>query len=608
MIAEKLEAITFKILMGEFVSYVKSVHSNISIKSKFNIEAAYQKCKNVENVKTIWQVDKSVNLNGFYHPSKIRVKIDEQDSKDIVVDSLSVFPENSKVVIQGTAGQGKSILLRYLAGKALVNSSKIPIFVELRKVSDSKSIEELIIDALSELDIDIDSKDMRIFFESNKFALLFDAFDEVPESNVLNAISYLEKICHKYPSQFLLITSRPNAEVQKIPAFNVYNLLPLSMDDFEPMLNKFFSGNHNIVEQIIGSLKGDSNNVVELITTPLLLTLLAITYKSYNKIPTQLNEFYENIFHVLVNRHDSSKPGFVREYKSKLNERELENLFCVFCFFSMINEKTSLTRRDAVSILKKSSELSRIYPSSELSFLSDCIKNTCLIVEEGFVYHFVHKSIREYHSAKFISESEEGLKLKFYGSALKLWHKYRVELEFLKVIDELPYKKMFLYPMMKEVYDFYKGINLKKLSYEVFFENSCISFSSSGEVDETFYVSSFSDSIKNVNPLLLEYHSGDNGYDTTDFLGLINLTMGRQSNRFSIDFLKKFKSLKKELLKRENTIYIVSMSDFLSVYDNDDVIFNKVESSISNIIAGFEKLQDELNERENLINNMDFFG
>lgn len=447
MIGEAIVAEAFKLGLTEVVQYLKIKSSNFKNLGSINIEQAYIKAANIENVKTIWQVDKSVNLNNFYYPSNINI-----EGKSVCVTSLNIFPENGKIVIQGTAGQGKSILLRYLAGVALKKSQTIPLFIELRKITDRASLPNLICESLSELGISTTEKELDLVLSSNKFSLLLDAFDEVPESNLNITISHIEHLCAKHYRQQILVTSRPGAEIQKVNMFSVFNLEQLDESDFKPMLLKFFNNDDVTVHQIMKSLHENNNEIVNLVTTPLLLTLLAITYKTFNKIPMQLHEFYENIFHVLVNRHDSTKPGFRREYKSKLNERELEDLFCAFCFYSMIEDKTSLSRQEALKISKKSIDFTGIEPASEFSFLSDCIKNTCLLLEEGFNYHFIHKSIREYHSAKFISTSPDELKEKFYRINQDNVYKYRVELEFLRVIDEHCFKKYLLLPMYEKIF------------------------------------------------------------------------------------------------------------------------------------------------------------
>ncbi len=439
-------SVAFKAIFSEATEYLKSKIPTLKI-AKSNISDVYLKASNVENVKTIWQVDKNINLNEFYYPSKILVS-----GNKVLVDSLNSFPPNGKVIIQGIAGQGKSILLRYLAGKELKDGNKIPLFIELRKVSNKLTLERLILESISELGIDIDASQLSYIFKSNKFSLILDAFDEIPEKEIKATITYLEYLCSKYFSQQVIISSRPNSDIQMVTYFNVYNLAPLGPKDFTPILTKFFDNQKSIIDEIILSINKNTSNIEELLTTPLLLTLLTITYKSYNRIPMQLHEFYENLFHLLVSRHDATKPGFRREYKSELNEREIEDLFCAFSFYCMKMGKVSLTSKEANNAVLDAISITNITSVDGSDFLNDCVSNTSLILKEGLSYHFIHKSIREYHAASYIKYSPTELKEKFYSSAVWNSSKYYNELQFLSVIDQHSYNQLFLLPLYRIIF------------------------------------------------------------------------------------------------------------------------------------------------------------
>lgn len=61
-----------------------------------------------------------------------------------------------------------------------------------------------------------------------------------------------------------------------------------------------------------------------LLTTPLMLTLLVILYKTIQTIPETLPRFYEELFDVLFYRHDHSKPGFRRKRFTKLDDSAIK--------------------------------------------------------------------------------------------------------------------------------------------------------------------------------------------------------------------------------------------------------------------------------------------
>lgn len=511
-ISSAVVSTTFKLVMNELLASLKKKSSKFQ-KLKLNFEDSYRKAALVENVKTVWQIDKPVNLHNFYYPSRLIL-----DGKPHTFTSLNDFPPEMKCVIQGTAGQGKSIFLRYLSGREIRSGDSIPLFIELRKISDKKSLEQLTVDSILDIGIDVDigNTDLDLILSTKKISLLLDAFDEIPEIHLKDTITFIERICYKHHYLRVIISSRPDSTIQKSGQFNVYKLAPIGPSDFRPMLEKFFVEEIQTVEDIISSIHKSTSKITNLITTPLLLTLLTITYKGYNKIPESPHEFYEGLFPLLAHRHDATKPGFVRKYLSGLNENQLEKLFHAYCFCCMITQKVSLTRLEAIEHTGRAIQVSEINPISESSFISDCVKNTCLIIEEGSDFHFIHKSIREYHAARFIREADIELKRKFYFAAVSDYVKYREEIKYLKEIDTYCFDEFFLIPTLKSILNYFKwdGQHID-LTYR--FGHDCTIYCSKGDSDEGFTFSGLS--VNGNTPM-------------TGYLGMVDLLSINMSNDF----------------------------------------------------------------------------
>ncbi|MFD3319157.1 NACHT domain-containing protein [Alteromonas macleodii] len=439
----------FRQLFNDIYNLVKKKASLARKLRNLNVDSVFIKAHNVEQVKTIWQVDKEVNLHEFYYPTKILV-----NTRKILVSGLETFPENAKIVLQGTAGQGKSILLRYLTSSELKKAKSFPLFIELRKISDKKDLKTLIMDGLNELGLSADAEELELILATNKFVLILDAFDEIQERHVSDVVTQLESWCAKYHNLRIIISSRPNSEAQKISYMKVFNIAQLETSDFENLLSKFFAGSETKVNEVLKAIHSSDTQVSSVLKTPLLLTLLVIIYKSYNQIPQNLAEFYSKLFEILCFRHDSTKPGFNREFATELTESELSKLFDAFCFFCMKSHKNSLDRELAISLIGEAKKLTNFNDVKTDYFLKDITRVTCLMVEEGFEYHFIHKSIREFHSAHFMKEhGTEALRQSFYSHAIEHSSNYLQELSFLSSIDEFNYKKLFLIPYIKNLFD-----------------------------------------------------------------------------------------------------------------------------------------------------------
>ncbi|QZN91796.1 NACHT domain-containing protein [Idiomarina abyssalis] len=431
----------YRHLLKSLFTYISS-NSTIQLNEDVSFSDLYRKAIQVEEVKTFWQYNRSVNLREFYYPSKVL-----HESDEFQLDRLDEF-DNKHIVIQGTAGQGKSILLRYLTSQEIRSGTSIPIFIELRKISKVNSIRSLISECLKELGISIESEsEIETILKSGHFTLILDAFDEIPDENVKDTVSYLEGLFFKVSEMKVLVSSRPGSEIQKLSFVKVYELKKLSEKDFEPLLNLLIEDD-GLVGEILGALKGAKSDVISLISTPLLLTLFTITYKSFQKIPESPTEFYDGLFPLLAERHDGTKPGFRREYKSNLNVSQLEQLFESFSFVCMLEKTTAVKRSDIRRFVSRAGDYCNIEPASPESFFSDCSKNTCLVVQEGTAYHFIHKSIREFFASRFISTMPEENKLKFYKSQIEFLS-YTQEIIFLHQLDTNFFEEHYLVPILE---------------------------------------------------------------------------------------------------------------------------------------------------------------
>jgi hypothetical protein len=95
----------------------------------------YTRIANVRHVKTLWQVDKAVDLSSFYCESHIYL-----DKKRKCIRAVSEFETAENLLIEGIAGQGKSIFLRYLCAVELMRGESFPVFLELRRIQPDQSL------------------------------------------------------------------------------------------------------------------------------------------------------------------------------------------------------------------------------------------------------------------------------------------------------------------------------------------------------------------------------------------------------------------------------------------------------------------------------------
>lgn len=414
--------------------------------TKKGLDQLCDRGKQIRKVKTLWQVEREIDLVKFYYPSK--VKSATEPARE--VHQLSDFPFDGNLVIRGTVGQGKSIFLRYLAARELALGERIPVFMELRRLGPSVSLEHDIVDELKNLGLsDADRETVDFLAQSGRLLLLFDGFDELPDSEVTRVTKELESLAVRFVQLRMIVTSRPETAIQHSPHFRVFDLAPLVPGEFAKVVGRIVHP-PALAEEIVNGVNRGHQSIAGLLSTPLMVALLVVHYRVGQGVPENRVAFFEPIFMVLLQRHDKAKAGYRRARHSDLADSELLQFFNCLCF---------VTRRDRVSVVKShaligaaNKALAWLKLAAKPDHAVDDIRRiTCLILREGEEYRFLHKSVQEFHAACFVRDQPETVAREFYRSMLGKWDEWQQELLFLETIDAYRYNRFFAIPMLEQV-------------------------------------------------------------------------------------------------------------------------------------------------------------
>ena len=426
------------------------------------VDRMEQTIEDLERIRTI--VSRQVStLSEIYYPAKLLYK-----KRQISVQSVDDIILGKNILITGTAGQGKSVLMRYLAVQELRKGRRIPLFIELRRVDKMIDLNSLL---RMQLNLALDGTEDEILehlFKRGNVTLLLDGFDEVPREFAMSVRDKLFSLVAKHKSIQLVISSRPGAlcsHLQDLPNLISVEVAELNEDEFYPFLQKIGT-DEVVIQRLVEAINTSSTEVKKLLNTPLMLTLLVLTCGGKQQIPDTLPEFYDSLFRVLAVMHDETKPGYVREMATKLTYSELEQVFECFAFVSREKfDKTSLSPiqfeesvRDAITYTGKQCTVE--------GFRTDVSETVCLMVREGIDTTFIHKSIQEYYTARFVkSLPDNEAAMEAYDSIthtrLLNWSS---EIKFLEQIDPIRYKIFF---RKIQIENFLRRCNYKPKSRKV---------------------------------------------------------------------------------------------------------------------------------------------
>lgn len=417
-----------------------------AIKTTAKLKALHKKLYDSQRIKTIWNTERPYSLSSFFYPvSILHHEAREKPIKLKTIDDL----ENNHNVIFGTVGQGKSILLRYLLGREMRSGARIPLLCELRNIENQSLVNFLSERFALLLGTQIDEVLFDAFAAKGKVSFLLDGFDEIDPTKTQRIIREIDDLSFKYRNCKIILSSRPDSDCQHLTNFHVSKIAPLSEEDLAPFYKKI-TRDDDLTKRLVSAIKSSPVKIRELICTPLLATLLAISYRSAQRIPLDFSEFYDELFQILLVRHDSSKLGWRRQRKTKLNDREMQLAFEAFCF---------LCRKHQLFILDK--ETSHQFAIDSIaqcslntdpaSFLDDIKTITCLLVTEGKKLTFVHASVQEFFAARFIKTRPEPVAATFYEKMRGgKWQNWSEELLFLAQIDSYRSTKYYGIPDLED--------------------------------------------------------------------------------------------------------------------------------------------------------------
>lgn len=337
----------------------------------------------------------------------VGLRYGEEEVSTATVEPILRISEN--VLISGTGGIGKSMLMRYLFLNTAHRGEYVPVLVELRRInnqpSEKRSILELVFAAMQGLNAQLPREQFEYSLELGKYLFLFDGLDEVKTSLTVETAEALQAFSAKYPYNPCIITSRPMEELSPLETFVVMEPMPLSKEQAVQLAERIRTKDEKtqeFCEQLENTLYDKHRDFAE---NPLLLSMMFLTFMRNMSIPEHLSDFYQKAYDALYSIHDSNDKGsFRRDFHCKnLDEDGFKRLFSHFCFQTYMKEIYEFSKADILSRLNTSIQKLGISDIQAEAYLKDLRDAVCMIIRDGDTYRFSHRSFQAYFSAYYTS-------------------------------------------------------------------------------------------------------------------------------------------------------------------------------------------------------------
>ena len=341
------------------------------------------------------------NLYSYYVPIGIscnRQRIDEPDIDSCIVKS-------NRLIISGSGGSGKSVLLKHLFLDCIAGGSYVPVMIELRDLNGVEAtLNEIIAEILSDFGFNVNGNYIEKAKKAGHFCFFLDGYDEIAHAHRKRLLKEIKALSKRYPECPVVISSRPDEAFNGLEEFSNYRVLPLNINTASKLVEKL-----PFDDEIKRKFQKDLHAKLfashrSFLSNPLLLSIMLLTYGENSEIPSKLSIFYNQAYEALFLRHDAYKGGFNRGRLTKLDIQDFSRVFSVFSLLTYDRREFKMPRTSCLAHIEKCRQALMLDFTIE-DYLDDLLSAACLLTEEGLEIAFSHRSFQEYFVALHISSA-----------------------------------------------------------------------------------------------------------------------------------------------------------------------------------------------------------
>ena len=453
--------------------YLEDVYVDINVSEEISSHK-WLKIESLQNLKP----DLNLSQLNLSQINRLEIKKSQQLGFDIVVK----YP---RIIVQGRPGSGKSTFLQAIAmycsqGKLLADS--IPILISLKTFAEkyqvyNQSLFDYILECLNN---EINYLELNGILQNGRALILLDGLDEVQESISKNIITEINSFTNKFYKCRIIITCRIAAKLYKfrdfieveIVDFNESQIVIFVYQWFLTVAQTSFAAAKTLAEQFIQKLQLSENQQIhELTTTPLLLSITCLLFHTHGDFPRSRSEIYKQGLELLLIRWDEAR-GIERDelyrYFSLLDKiKLLSQIAKIYFTENQYYFTESRTQQLIANYLRQSYTSKHIEDTEALLLDSHAIlkaieaQHGLLVQRARGIYSFSHVTFQEYLTARDIVANVNSNSL---DELVNYIHVQSWKEIFLLVAEMLPSADNLLI-LMKQQIDFIIATNPKLQSF-----------------------------------------------------------------------------------------------------------------------------------------------
>ena len=342
----------------------------------------------------------------------------------------------------GTPGSGKTTAFRYLAivaarGDKLRGSKRISIYLAVRDLdfSGSTPIRDAAVDFLEGLGIEEAEKVFEFLLWKGRLFLLLDGLDEVSAERQGLLVDELRTLRVNTKS-ILAVSGRPHSLAIGLEQFSKWEILQLSIQQRRELVAKWFGEVDQAKGQRLLADLGETASILDIGSTPLLLSTVCALFNNDLEIPVEEHELYRRLTEGFCGQWDAFRN--IRRQTSLAGITIHKRVVLLSWLAVNLFERGKITftpeeLRETGALSLASSHLRAPVPDEHALCASLADDYGVLVEQAPGVYSFSHLTLQEFLIAKYAVEQRREIEL-FY----KHWDDKRWANVFRLVAQLLP--------------------------------------------------------------------------------------------------------------------------------------------------------------------------
>ncbi|MGA4951482.1 NACHT domain-containing protein [Streptomyces lydicamycinicus] len=358
------------------------------------------------------------DYGALYVSRTLRLQNSDQQHSDEFLTSPSGRP---RCVVIGSPGVGKSTMTQHLVHQLSKDTpgadAYAAVVVACKDVSSSDG-SAYILSAISKsikenLQLDVTEESLNDLATLGRCFVIFDGIDEIIDiARRKRFVNVIESFAARYPLIPVLVTAR-RVGYGKAPfnsAFSVFELDDFSESQVSEYTEKWFEATERSSAERNAFLR-ETENVPDVRTNPLMLSLLCALYRARGYIPRNRREVYKSCADLLFQRWDAMRhieqPVDHRQYGTRLMQE------LALFFYKSQSAQAGVQEKQLRKIISQfftaTASVDEVDAANRAQdFLDFCADRAWLLTYQGTddrdqrLFGFTHRTFMEYFAAEAI--------------------------------------------------------------------------------------------------------------------------------------------------------------------------------------------------------------